>query len=166
MRKHRLATLVAAAAMATASALAASPAHASTYGFELQNAETSWCLQPTGGSSGPGVDVVQAICNGSLAQRWAFAPASSGYHVVNLSTGLCLDARGGAALGTPIEQWTCDWISNENWKTPYGYELASGVSGTYTYCVGVVDSVFGPSTLVDLQPCFGTSGQLWYRYLA
>jgi galactose oxidase len=165
MRSHRLAALVAAAAMATASALAAaSPAYASTYGFEIQNAETGWCLQPAGGSSAPGALVVQATCNGSLAQRWATAPASSGVHLVNLSTGLCLDARGGADSGTPIEQWTCDWISNENWKTPLGY-LGSGVSGTYTYCVTPVQEFLGLSTSVALQPCLGWADQVWYRYL-
>ena len=161
MRKRRLATLLATAAMATASALAVGPpAHASTYGFELQNAFDSQCLQPAGGSSGLGVYIVLASCNGSLAQRWAAAPASSGVHLVNLSTGLCLDARGRATPGTPIEQWTCDWISNEDWKFPGG-QLASGVSGTYTDCVSLP---YG-TPYVGLGICFDGIWQIWYRHL-
>jgi hypothetical protein len=34
---------------------------------------------------------------------------------VNSSSHLCLDVRGGDTNGAPIEQWTCDWISNELW---------------------------------------------------
>lgn len=65
MRHHRLAALLAAVAMATASALAAaSPAHAETEGFELQSACNLECIQPAGGSSGLGVLIVQDTCNG------------------------------------------------------------------------------------------------------
>jgi hypothetical protein len=100
MRNHRLATLVAAAAMATASGLVvASPAHAATATFVLQN-----------------------------------------------------ENSGGAVNGTPVQQWTCDSISNENWSSGppvttrqsflgdpgplvTGEELISGVSGTSSHCV-------------------------------
>ena len=164
MRKHRLATLVAAAAMTAASALAAAaPAHAGTQGFELQSAYTFECLQPAGGSSG--AVIYQATCNGSLVQQWT-APrsssSSSAYHLVNLSTGLCLDARGGAADGTPIELWPCNWISNENWKFMGDLWLASGISGTYTYCISEVNGLFGTS-LVDLARCGDLAWQAWYK---
>jgi len=71
MRNHRLATLLPAAAMATVSGLAlASPAHAETANsFEIQSVYSFLCLQPAGGSSGPGVGIVQGICNGSLDQQ-------------------------------------------------------------------------------------------------
>lgn len=164
MRNHRLAALVGAAAMATAAALAAaSPAHAETTFFELQNGSTSWCLQPDGGSSGAGVLIIQETCDGSPVQQWTRTASSSGFHLVNLATGLCLDARGGAADGTPIEQWPCDWISNENWKYLPGPQLASGVSGTYTYCLTAAPGgLFYPSPLVELLGCGGATVQYWY----
>jgi galactose oxidase len=165
MRNHRLVTLLAAAAMATVSGLAvASPAHAETANsFEIQSV---LCLQPAGGSSGLGVGIVQGICNGSLAQQWAVASSSSGFHLVNQSSGLCLDARGEAVNGTPVEQWTCDWISNENWSWGNGQVLESGVSGTFNHCV----SSPGESTWfvqdVYLQSCNGQLfQQTWYHHL-
>jgi hypothetical protein len=97
MRNHRLATLVVAAAMVTASSLAvASPAHAGIAIFELENVYIHECLQPTGGSSGLGVAIATYPCDGgSLAQQWTI----SGIHLVNRSSGLCLGARGGAVVG-------------------------------------------------------------------
>jgi hypothetical protein len=162
MRNHRLATLVAAAAMATASALAAvPPAHAETTTVEFLNAYNGECLQPAFGSSPLGEHVAEVPCNGSLAQQWTITPSASGVHLVNRSSGLCMDARGGAVDGTPVEQWTCDWISNENWSFGTGYELASGVSGTFKHCV----ATFGVWPVLDayLQPCTGGLGEIWYR---
>ncbi len=57
----------------------------------------------------------------------------------------------------PVEQWTSDWISNENWTNPLSYELASGVSGTYTYCVTSVQSFL--TLYTKLQPCYGGAEQ-------
>jgi hypothetical protein len=172
MRKHRLVALLAAAAMATASGLAvASPAHAATAdSFEIQSVYSFLCLQPAGGSSGLGVGIVQGICNGSLDQQWAVASSSSGFHLFNRFSGLCLDARGGAVNGTPVEQWTCDWISNENWNWGNGrmggQVLVSGVSGTYNHYV----SSHGEWTWfvqdVYLQSCNSQSWpQTWYHRL-
>jgi Ricin-type beta-trefoil lectin domain-like len=162
MRNHRLATLVVAAAMATASGLAvASPAHAEIAIFQLVSGANGQCLQPAGGSSAPGAAIAQEPCNLGLAQQWIVTSASSGVHLVNRSSGLCLDARGGPDFATPIEQWPCDWISNEDWKYGDGQQLASGVSGTYTYCIGSWGDYAG------LQPylnyCNGAPGELWYR---
>jgi hypothetical protein len=167
MRNHRLAALVAAAAMATASGLAvASPAHAGTAIFELQSAYNFGCLQPAGGSSGLGVVIVMEPCSDdNLAQQWTVASASHGFHLVNRSTGLCLDARGGAVPWTPVEQWTCDWISNENWSWGSGHELASGVSGTFSYCVSTLSNPWPswPGEHMFLWSCNGQVEQLWGR---
>ena len=172
MRNHRLVTLVAAAAMATVSGLAvASPAGASTANsFEIQSVYSFMCLQPAGGSSGLGVGIVQGICNGSLAQQWAYASSSSGFHLINRSSGLCLDARGGAANGTPVEQWTCDWISNENWSwgngRMSGQVLESGVSGTYNHCASSPGEWTWFVQDVYLQSCNGqVFQQTWYHRL-
>jgi Ricin-type beta-trefoil lectin domain len=156
MRNHRLATLVVAAAMVTASSLAvASPAHAGIAIFELENVYIHECLQPTGGSSGLGVAIATYPCDGSLAQQWTI----SGIHLVNRSSGLCLDARGGAVEYTAVEQWTCDWISNENWNFGTGEELVSGVSNTYSYCVDTVVNAIYVGTFLDR--CENEPWQWW-----
>ena len=103
----------------------------------------------------------EGICNGSLAQQWAVASSSSGFHLVNRFSGLCLDARGGAANGTPVEQWTYDWISNENWSwgngRMSGQVLESGVSGTYNHCVSSPGEWTWFVQDVYLQSCNGHS---------
>ena len=178
MRNHRLAALLcAAAAMATAAGLAvASPAHAETATFVLQSEFNRECLQPAGGSSGLGAAIYQEPCDGSLAQQWTVTPASSGVHLVNRSSDLCLDARGAAVNGTPVEQWTCDWISNENWRSGppvttriqgrlgpvgplvTGEELISGVSGTFSHCVSTTFFSWVP---VSLYSCNSQAYELW-----
>jgi hypothetical protein len=164
MRKHRLAALVVAAAMATASALAvAPPAHAWVAIVRLVSSANGLCLQPAGGSTAPGAAIAQEPCNLSLAQQWIIASASSGVHLVNRSSLLCLDARGGPDFDTPIEQWPCDWISNEDWKYGDGQELASGVSGTYTYCISTDGDYAGIEPFLD--KCLGLPGQLWARFI-
>lgn len=137
MPHPRLVTLLFAAAIATGSSLAvASPSQANTvFGiYQLQSNESGKCLQPVNGSLGAAI--VQETCNGSVAQQWT--QETSPYYskadwYVNSSSRLCLDARGGDTNGTPIEQWTCDKISNELWTfgvgdTPTSEQLVSDVS--------------------------------------
>jgi hypothetical protein len=162
MRNHRLAALVAAAAMATASALAvAAPAYADDPIVELVSAETFQCLQPAGGSSALGVAIVQEPCNGSAAQQWTETPPlGTKIHLVNRSSGLCMDARGGAATGTAIQQWVCDWITNENWNAGINADqLTSRVSNTSSYCATVLGT--DPGAKLELQGCYGYPAQLW-----
>ena len=138
MRNHRLVTLLSAAAIATAAGLAvASPAQAEDQIVKLVSVENGKCLQPINGSPNQGDAIVQQPCNGSVAQQWTVTFVSSTkVHLVNRSSHLCLDARGKATNGTPIQQWTCNSISNENWN--FGITnnlLSSGVSNTFSHCV-------------------------------
>jgi hypothetical protein len=88
--------------------------------------------------------------------------SSTKVHLVNRANGLCLDARGGAANGTPIEQWVCDWISNENWGFGITNEdLASRVSNTYSYCITTPGYQAGLP--MELYFCGGYASQTFYR---
>jgi Ricin-type beta-trefoil lectin domain len=129
----RLATLLLGAAIVTGSGLVvAAPSQAAVYGTsELKSNESQMCLQPVNGSLGAAI--VQENCNGSAAQFWTQETDPYATHYdwyVNSSSGLCLDVRGGDTNGTPIEQWTCDQITNEAWLTNVGSgtELVSDVS--------------------------------------
>lgn len=92
---------------------------------QIVNIQSGKCLQPAKGSSANGAAIVQEACNGSAAQFWTMHYQSSGstltlnlrtwYQVINQSSHQCLDARGGAVNGTPIQQWPCSGISNEKW---------------------------------------------------
>jgi hypothetical protein len=130
MRNHRLVTLLSAAAITTAAGLAAAAsAEAEDSIVKLVSVGSAKCLQPVNGSADQGAAIVQKPCNGSVAQQWTVKLVSSTkVHLVNRSSNLCLDARGGATNGTPIQQWTCNWISNENWSFGITNNLLSSES--------------------------------------
>src|SRR5450631_3565993 len=137
-RNHPLMTLLFATAIATVTALTlALPAEAEDPIVKPVSTENQKCLQPLNGSLAQGVAVVQETCNGSAAQQWTVTSVSSTkVHLVNRASHLCLDARGGATNGTPIQQWTCNKITNENWG--FGITnnlLVSAVSNSFSHCI-------------------------------
>jgi hypothetical protein len=154
MRNHRLITLLTAAAITAAAGLAvAPPAHAEDAIVKLVSAESGKCLQPVNGTHIQGEPIVQETCNGSVAQQWTVALVSSTkVHLVNAASGLCLDARGGATNGTPIQQWSFGITNNL---------LSSGVSNTFSHCVATPGLQNGLATA--LRFCDGDPSQLWNR---
>ena len=157
--------LIAVAVAAGPALVVASPSRAASEIVELASHASGKCLQPTSGLQG--VAIVQETCNGSVAQQWTQtqSPSSSNaLHYVNRATGYCLDARGGATNGTPIEQWTCDQISNENWAFGVGNtlndsELVSRVSGSWTDCISTPGTANGAAML--LYSCNGSLPEFW-----
>ena len=71
--------------------------------------------------------------------------------------GLCLDVRGAnSANGTPVQVYTCNGTSAQNWTTePNGTLQALGK------CLDVVGGGTANGTLVDLYACNGTGAQVW-----
>ena len=163
MSNHRILTLFAAAIVIAFGVTVASLAEAEDQIVKLVSVMSWKCLQPINGSLNQGDAIVQEPCNGSLAQQWTIRPVSSTkVHLVNRSSNLCLDARGKARNGTPIQQWTCNWISNENWS--FGITnnlLSSGVSNTFSHCVATPG--FQDGLPMELRSCDGNLSQLWMR---
>ena len=130
---------------------------------KLVSASSAKCLQPINRSPNRGDPIVQATCDGSTAQQWTVVPVSSTkVHLVNRSSQLCLDARGPAKNGTPIQQWPCNGISNENWG--FGItnnRLSSAVSNTFSHCVATPGHQDGLA--VELRACDGNLTQRWTR---
>jgi hypothetical protein len=160
-----LAALVALTAVAVSLALA-SPASASSTTGELGNIGDNLCLQPLNGSNQPGAAIVQEPCDNSFAQEWAFISlGGTSYRFQNLSSALCLDARGGATNGTPIQQWTCSSISNEKWDTglrlPDAVPLTSQVSGTHSHCLDVPGAQPVVGLAMQLYGCNESVAQGW-----
>src|SRR5258708_17128083 len=59
----------------------------------------------------------RSLCNCGAAQQWMeISVGSNIFHYKNVLGGLCLDARGRAKNGTPVQQWTCNRIGNESWQ--------------------------------------------------
>ena len=164
MRNHRVVAALFAVAMAIAAGLAlASPAQAEDPIVRLVSVQNGQCLQPVNGSLNQGDAIVQEPCNGSVAQQWTHVTVSwTSAHLVNRASGLCLDARGGARNGTPIQQWTCNWISNEKWG--FGITnnlLGSQVAGTASHCIATPGNQAGLP--MELRFCDGNVAQLWNR---
>ena len=91
----------------------APPARAEDQIVKLVSSADAKCLQPVNGSTAQGAAIVQKTCNGSTAQQWTVHLVSSTkVHLINRASGLCLDARGKAVNGTPIQQWACNSITS------------------------------------------------------
>jgi hypothetical protein len=158
----KLPALIATATIATAMGLtAASPAHAQNLIVNLMSVQNSECLQPLGGSLEGGIAIVQMICNGSTAQQWTWVIERGLF--TNGASGMCLDARGTSAPGTPIQQWPCapgKGISNQVWEYA-GNVLRSRVNPKPgSNCLATTGS--GEGAAVELQLCDGSNPQKWY----
>lgn len=177
MRRIRLvALLFAAAAMAAISLTVASPASADTLG-PFVNLGNGLCIQPEGNSINAGARIVQQPCYTSTGaarnrfQEWDFICVGSScnvFHVQNHGSLLCLDVKGGAANGTPIIQWPCNTISNENWNfgpNPTGnagiFSLKSRVSGSNSHCLDVPGASAVIGVAMQLFQCNSSAAQLW-----
>ena len=124
------------------------------------------CLQPIN-DTGQGAAIVQEPCNGGAAQQWTEVSVGSNvFHYVNVLSGLCLDARGGAVNGTPVQQWSCNSISNEKWQPGEDVSdeippLISRVSGKQLLPRHTRGS--GSAGLaMQIYRCNGTLAQQWW----
>lgn len=150
---------------ATVVALTALPAIGQSYSSVIYNAHTNQCLQPVDYSEGS--PIVQMPCNGAFLQQWT--PWWEGNGIIkyqNSWTGMWLDARGGAANGTPVQQWEGSKISNENWQPGQADEdgipsLKSRVSGTNSYCLDIPGGRTTPGLAMQIYVCNGTVSQEW-----
>jgi Ricin-type beta-trefoil lectin domain-like len=126
----------------------------------LVSAASGKCLQPVNQSHNQGDAIVQQTCNGSAAQQWTVHAVSSGkFHVINKDSGQCLDARGKAEDGTPVQQWPCNEITNENWGRGTGNLLVSEVSNTSSHCVATSGNQDGLA--MTLRKCNNDPSEIW-----
>jgi hypothetical protein len=141
----------------------ASPSLAADTFVTLVSSENGKCLQPVNGGTNPGDAIVQETCNGSATQLWQVSNISSSVvHFINSASHLCLDARGGAANGTPIQQWTCDQITNLNWRVNASNKfLQSAVSNTSSHCIATPGNQDGLA--MHLEACSKTPAQFWLQ---
>jgi ricin-type beta-trefoil lectin protein len=134
--------------------------------IEINSVLDGLCLQPTNKSMERGAAIIQETCTGLPEQRWVWTPRGTVFHLMNGLSGLCLDARGPGADRTPVQQWPCDQISNENWApvVPVGIfkgTLKSRVSGTSKYCLDVPGGNGTPGLAVQIYACNNTVSQIW-----
>jgi hypothetical protein len=131
------------------------------YIVNLVSSSSGKCLQPIQQSHNQGDAIVQQTCNGSAAQQWTVHEVSgTTLHLIDKDSGLCLDARGKAADGTPIQQWPCNKITNEDWRLgTTGDLLVSGISNSWSHCIAAGGTQDGLPMV--LSQCNGSPAQLW-----
>ena len=97
----------------------------------LFNNGSQKCLtvQPNANGYGDnGLRIVQATCDGSDVQRWAFFDAGQNvmFEIQNKFTLKCIDLNNGSSADqTPIQQWDCVDNPNMKWKFQPFNPLAS-----------------------------------------
>lgn len=147
-------------------ALSAKPA-AAIQPFYFFNSHTGMCLEPQNESMLQGTAIVQRPCKASGAQEWIYVNSSTGFQFENALTGMCFDARGGAANHTPIQQWTCNGISNEKWKIfvpakgALSAPVQSEVAGSSGYCLDIPGGQKAAGLAMQIYKCNETVSQLW-----
>jgi Ricin-type beta-trefoil lectin domain-like len=164
MRHHGHGKVLLTLVVVTSAVVALAPlARAEDDIVKLVSSANGKCLQPVNGSHNQGDAIVQDTCNGSTAQQWAVHSVSSTkVHLINRASGLCLDARGKAVNGTPIQQWTCNYISNENWGFGIANSLlSSAVSNTWSHCIATPGNQDGLA--MELRSCSSDNSQQWTR---
>jgi hypothetical protein len=131
------------------------------------------CLQPASvpdGTSPQGAKIILEPCNGSLVQQWQYVSVSGGNpdHYMNQFSGLCMDAQGRAANQTPVVQWTCNSITNEQWAylstdntNVHGPVVESGIGGTNNFCLDIPGEQATAGTAVQIYVCNLTNAQRW-----
>lgn len=167
MQRRIVSLVIGLMAVVAGTLLSESPA-AATNPSDIYSFWSNQCLQPVDGSTAQGAVIVQQPCNRGLAQQWTMIPLSGNiFHVKNSLSQLCLDARGGAVNGTPVQQWTCNNISNENWEPGEDIgdtipPLFSRVSGTRSHCLDMPGAQKIPGLAMQIYRCNGTVAQAWW----
>ena len=166
VKRHRIVSLVVGFTIAIAG-LSAPAWLAEANTDAIYNFFSNQCLQPIN-DTGQGAAIVQEPCNGGAAQQWTVVSVGSNvFHYVNVLSGLCLDARGGAVNGTPVQQWSCNSISNEKWQPGEDVSdeippLISRVSGTSSYCLDIPGGSGSAGLAMQIYRCNGTLAQQWW----
>jgi hypothetical protein len=170
MVRHALSALLFTGAISVALTVpAAAPANAADDdNLIIQNTGNLKCLQPAGGSVDNGAPIVQEPCDPTNdAQKWVRQfNGDFTNRLVNKHSLKCLDARGGATNGTPVQQWTCNSISNEKWAAanflPAVTQVVSRVSNTTSHCLDNPSQGTADGAPMQIFACNTTPAQVWF----
>lgn len=123
---------------------------------EILSVSSGQCVQANGGSTSSGALMVEEPCAGSAAEKWAFTPIGSYYHVVSQDSGLCLNVPGNSTRqGTQLIQWTCQRSNqyNNQWTISAEGDYFHLVSRSSGQCVNISGSSAAAGGAVIQWPC-------------
>ena len=116
------------------------------------------CMDVTGGSTTPGVQMEIWDCSGSTNQT--FTHTSTGQITVySGGSQLCLDASGGkTSPGTSVITWTCNGAANQQWTLNDDGTITGVQSGL---CLDVTGGSTGDGAKLEIWTCDGGANQQW-----
>jgi hypothetical protein len=140
------------------------------YTLTVPNDAPGSCIEPSGGSTASGAQIVLYTCTGTSAEQWALvpvsapaAPANGVYRIQNLASGMVLDGGGsGTTKGTWIVQDANTGGTNQQWN------VSSLGNGSYEV-LGVADGLSlddyadatANGTEIDAYTINASTGQTW-----
>ena len=146
------------------------PTSGGYYTLTAPNDAPGYCIEPSGGSTAAGAEIVLYTCTSTSAEQWAFvpvsataAPANGVYTIHNLASGLVLDGGGsGTTKGTWIVQDANTGGTNQQWN------VSSLGNGSYEV-LGVADGLSlddyadatANGTEIDAYTINASTGQTW-----
>lgn len=158
-------TLAAGALAVSLSVAGGGTAGAATVFNPIKNTGSNMCLQPQGGSAGE-ANLVQATCNGGIAQGWLFQQLSgTTWRIIN-QLGNCMYMNGPVASGSPVAVVGCTpAVSNHSWQPipapPSIGTLKSRAGNATTLCLDVPGGQPTEGLPVRVFRCNGTPAQAW-----
>lgn len=74
------------------------------------------CLSIRDESMSRGAKLEQATCNGATSRQWKFMPVGgNAYHIVNVKSGMCVDATLKYKHANAMIQWDCTGAEHQKW---------------------------------------------------
>lgn len=86
--------------------------------FSIKNTASNLCMSIDPGLTGDGAKVTQTTCDTTAPnQRWKLQPSGTGYQLVAVSSGRCVDIPDRSRDdGTKLVQWACHGGTNQQWN--------------------------------------------------
>jgi GH18 family chitinase len=142
----------------------------STTWYTLKNGTSNKCLDNTGGSLTNDTQMVQWTCGSANSnQKWKFVDVGGGYyHIINQTSGMCLDNGGSTTDNTYIEQYNCVTSQNLEWSLvdlgSSNYQIKSHKSGKCIDDAG--GSTADGNKMVQYTCSTANNNQKWLRQAA
>ncbi len=136
--------------------MSASAAEPGAGTYRLVNAASDTCLEVPAGSTGAGVQLALADCDGGAEQSWELADSGDGFTVTSSATGLCAGVKGDSvSAGRAVELQTCGEGSSQVWRVSAVGDAYHLVNAHSEKCLNPKDG------LLRQNSCDKAAGKTW-----
>jgi pectate lyase len=130
--------------------------------YTVTNAGSGQCLNLPGSSTAAGVQLTQAGCNGSNAQKWTLTAVSGGFTIRSVTSGLCVGVVGAStSAGKAIDQESCSGASSQTWTMTDSGSNERIVNANGGKCANTQNNSTASGALVQTNSCDSVSTKQW-----